>query len=403
MRYSTERILVSHGGNLPRPAELDELIDAGRDTSGANLDEYKRRLPAGVRWVVDRQIECGIDIVNDGEYVKAGSFGGYIGSRVSGIEEQPATRPPKNPGFWGRDGKNFPGFIASGLSNSGSGGPIRPGFFKPGGNSGSRPNQGTQRVVTGPIEYTGHEVIKQDVVNLKAAIEGKDVEGCIMALGVGTFCAGPYNEYYRDQKDYLFGAAEALREEYKVITDAGLIVQLDEPEIARAWHFFPDWTIEQYRSYVELLVEAINHSLAGIPEELVRLHVCWGSGHRPHISDIEMKYINDIMVKTKAQCLTFEAANVRHEHEYHAWENVKLRPGQILGPSVIAHATDLIEHPELVAERIMNYAKIVGRENVQTNTDCGIGSRVGHEEIAWGKLKAMAEGAAIASKQLWGK
>jgi 5-methyltetrahydropteroyltriglutamate--homocysteine methyltransferase len=353
--------------------------------------------------VVDRQIECGVDIVNDGEYVKAGSFGGYIGSRVSGIEEQPATRPPKNPGFWGRDGKNFPGFIASGLSNSGSGGPIRPGFFEPGGNPGSRPNQATQRVVTGPIKYTGQEAIKQDVANLKAAIEGKDVEGCIMALGVGTFCAGPFNEFYRDQKDYLFGAAEALREEYKAITDAGLIVQLDEPEIARAWHFFPDWTIEQYRSYVELLVEAINHSLEGIPEELVRLHVCWGSGHRPHISDIEMKYINDIMVKARAQCLTFEAANVRHEHEYHAWENVKLRPGQILGPSVIAHATDLIEHPELVAERIMNYAKIVGRENVQTNTDCGIGSRVGHEEIAWGKLKAMAEGAAIATKRLWSK
>jgi len=403
MRHSTERILVSHGGNLPRPAELDELIDGGRDTSGANLDEYKRGLPDGVRWVVDRQIECGIDIVNDGEYVKAGSFGGYIGGRVSGIEEQPATRPPKNPGFWGRDGRNFAGFIASGLSNSGSGGPVRPGFFKPGGNPGSRPNQATQRLVTGPIKYTGHEAIKQDVANLKAAIEGKDVEGCIMALGVGTFCAGPYNEYYRDQKDYLFGAAEALREEYKFITDAGLIVQLDEPEIARAWHFFPDWTIEQYRSYVELLVEAINYSLDGIPEELVRLHVCWGSGHRPHISDIEMKYISDIMVKTKAQCLTFEAANVRHEHEYHAWENVKLRPGQILGPSVIAHATDLIEHPELVAERIMNYAQIVGRENVQTNTDCGIGSRVGHEEIAWGKLKAMAEGAAIASKRLWGK
>ena len=403
MRHSTERILVSHGGNLPRPPELDELIDGGRDTSGANLEGYHRRLPAGVSWVVDRQIECGIDIVNDGEYVKAGSFGGYISGRVSGIEEQPAMRPPKNPGFWGRDGKNFPGFIASGLSNSGSGGPIRPGFFKPGGNTGLRPNEGRQRVVTGPIKYTGQEAIQQDVANLKQAINGKDVEGCIMALGVGTFCAGLYNEFYRDQKDYLFGAAEALREEYKTITDAGLIVQLDEPEIARAWHFFPDWTIEQYRSYVELLVEAINHSLEGIPEDLVRLHVCWGSGHRPHISDIEMKYINDIMVKAKAQCLTFEAANVRHEHEYHAWENVKLRPGQILGPSVIAHATDLIEHPELVAARIMNYAKIVGRENVQTNTDCGIGSRVGHEEIAWGKLKAMAEGAAIASQRLWGR
>ena len=402
MRHSTDRILVSHGGNLPRPPELDELIDGGKDTSGANREEYHRRLPDGVRWVVDRQIELGIDIVNDGEYVKAGSFGGYIGQRMSGIEEQPATRPPKT-GFWGRDGKDFPGFIASGLSNQGSGGPIRPGFFTPGGNPGAGQNQRTQRVVTGPIKYTGQEAIKEDVANMKAAIEGKDVEGCIMALGVGTFCAQPFNEYYRDQKDYLFGAAEALREEYKVITDAGLIVQLDEPELARAWHFYPDWTIEQYRNYVELLIEAINHSVEGIPEELVRLHTCWGSGHRPHISDMEMKHIADILVKAKAQCITFEAANVRHEHEYHAWEGVKLRPGQILGPSVIAHATDLVEHPELVAERIVNYANIVGRENVQTNTDCGIGSRVGHEEIAWAKLKAMSEGAKIASERLWKK
>jgi len=404
MRYSTERILVSHAGNLPRPPELDALIDRGLDPQGADKAEYQRRLPDGVRWAVDRQMECGIDIVNDGEYVKAGSFGGYISGRVSGIENLPGGRPPKNAGYWGRDGKNFPGFIASGLSSAGSGGPIRPGFFQPGGDQGTRRGgSATQRVVTGPIKYTGQEAIKQDVANLKAAIEGKGVEGCIMAIGVGTFCAGPYNEYYRDQRDFLFGAAEALHEEYKVITDAGLIVQLDEPEIARAWHFFPDWTIEQYRNYVDLLVEAINHSLEGIPEQLVRLHVCWGSGHRPHINDIEMRHINAIMAKTKAQCLTFEAANVRHEHEYHAWENVKLRPGTILGPAVIAHATDLIEHPELVAERIMNYAQIVGRENVQTNTDCGIGSRVGHEEIAWAKLEAMAEGAAIASKRLWGR
>jgi 5-methyltetrahydropteroyltriglutamate--homocysteine methyltransferase len=402
LRHSTDRILVSHGGNLPRPPELDELIDGGKDTSGANRDEYQRRLPDGVRWVVDRQIDLGIDIVNDGEYVKAGSFGGYIAERTSGIETQPATRPPKL-GFWGRDGKDFPGFIASGLSNAGSGGPIRPGFFTPGGNAASRPNQATQRVVTGPIKYTGQEAIQKDIANLKAAIAGKDVEACIMSLGVGTFCAQPYNEYYRDQKDYLFGAAEALREEYKAITDAGLIVQLDEPELARAWHFYPDWTIDQYRNYVELLIEAINHSVEGIPEELVRLHTCWGSGHRPHISDMEMKHIADILVKAKAQCITFEAANVRHEHEYHAWEGVKLRPGQILGPSVIAHATDLVEHPELVAERIINYANIVGRENVQTNTDCGIGSRVGHEEIAWAKLKTMTEGAKIASERLWAK
>src|SRR5688572_28423585 len=228
MRHSTDRILVSHGGNLPRPAWLDEFIDGGKNPQ-KDPASYTKGLPDGVRWVVDRQIELGVDIVNDGEYVKAGSFGGYINSRVSGIESVPGNWPPKNPGFWGRDGKDFPGFVASGLGSAGSGGPIRPGFFPM---PGSQPASATpagprpQRVVTGPIKYTGHEAIKADVANLKAALEGKgDVEGCLMALGVGTFCAGPYNEYYRDQKDFLFGAAEALRQEYKIITDAGLIVQ----------------------------------------------------------------------------------------------------------------------------------------------------------------------------------
>jgi 5-methyltetrahydropteroyltriglutamate--homocysteine methyltransferase len=403
LRHSTDRILVSHGGNLPRPPELDELIAGGRNRSQSQTDEYHQRLPESVKWCVDRQVECGIDIVNDGEYVKAGSFGGYINDRISGIESLPGDRPPKNAGTGGRDRLQFPGFYASGLWNAGSGGPIRPGFVgRQGAGEPAAGGEGRQRVVTGPIKYTGQDVIKEDIANLKAAIGGRDVEGCLMAIGVGTFCAGPYNEYYPSQEAYLFGAAEALREEYKAVTDAGLIVQLDEPELGRAWHFYPDWTVEQYRGYIEMVVEAINHALEGIPEELVRLHVCWGSGHRPHVNDIEMKYIADIMIKVKAQCYTFEAANVRHAHEYHVWEDVRLPEGKILGPSVIAHATDLVEHPELVAERIMNYARLVGRENVQTNTDCGIGSRVGHEEVAWAKLQAMSEGARIASQRLWG-
>ena len=402
MKHSTERILVSHGGNLPRPAELDELIAGGRDRESSQQGDYHKRLPDAVRWVVDHQIELGIDIVNDGEYVKAGSFGGYISERISGIENLPGNRPAKNAGTGGRDRLQFPGFYASGLWLSGSGGPVRPGFAQEP-REGASNSGGLQRVVTGPIKYTGQDAIKEDIANLKAATAGKDVEACLMSIGVGTFCAGPYNEYYKTQEEYLFGAAEALREEYRAITDAGLIVQLDEPELPRAWHFYPDWTVEQYRSYISMVVEAINHSLEGIPEDQVRLHVCWGSGHRPHVNDIEMKHIADIMLRVNAQCYTFEAANVRHQHEYHVWEDLKLPEGKIIGPAVIAHATDLVEHPEVVAERIMDYAKLVGRENVQTNTDCGIGSRVGHEEVAWAKLKAMAEGARLASERLWAR
>ena len=401
MRHSTDRILVSHAGNLPRPRDLDELIDGGRNTERAGNTDFHMRLPAAVRWVVDRQIECGVDILNDGEYVKAGSFGGYISERVSGIESLPGGRPSKNAGVGGRDRLQFPGVYESGLWLSGSGGPVRPGFLQARRLPDATSGESRQRVVTGPIKYIGQEAIAEDIANLKGASEGRDVEGCIMAIGVGTFCAGPFNEFYPSQEAYLFGAAEALREEYKAITDAGLIVQLDEPELARAWQFYPDWTIEEYRSYVDMVVAAINHSLEGIPDDLVRLHVCWASGHRPHVNDIEHKYIVDLILKVRAQCYTFEAANVRHEHEYHVWENVKLPAGRILGPGVVAHATDLIEHPELIAERLINYARLVGKENVQTNTDCGIGSRVGHEEIVWAKLKAMSEGARIASERLW--
>jgi 5-methyltetrahydropteroyltriglutamate--homocysteine methyltransferase len=197
--------------------------------------------------------------------------------------------------------------------------------------------------------------------------------------------------------------AETMREEYRAITDAGLIVQVDEPEFCTSWMFYPEWDVAQYRKYLGFCVEVINHSTAGLPEELIRFHTCWGSGHRPHTNDIELKHIADLLVQIRAQQYSVEAANVRHEHEYHVWEDVKLPAGRMLMPGVISHATDLVEHPEMVAERLVQYAERVGRENVQTGTDCGIGSRVGHEEVVWAKLRAMSEGAAIASKKLWGK
>jgi 5-methyltetrahydropteroyltriglutamate--homocysteine methyltransferase len=403
MRRSTDRILVSHAGNLPRPDALNELIDGGLARERSQGTEYHDRLPAAVKWIVDRQIELGVDIVNDGEYVKAGSYGGYMQERVSGFESvtPDPNKPAKRAGVGERDRREFPGTYASGLWLSGSGGPVRPGFATPGqlpALGGGRP-----RVCTGPVKYTAHDAIKADVANLQAALAGKDAEGYLAALGPLSLGAGVRNEYYPSEAAYMMAVAEAVREEYKVITDAGLIVQVDEPEFCTSWMFYPDWSVEEYRKYLEFCVEIINHSLEGLPQELVRFHTCWGSGHRPHVNDIELKYIADLLVKINAQQYSIEAANVRHEHEYHVWEDVKLPDGKMLMPGVIAHATDLVEHPEVVAERIVNYARIVGRENVQTGTDCGIGSRVGHEEIAWAKLKTMAEGARLASKKLWGR
>jgi 5-methyltetrahydropteroyltriglutamate--homocysteine methyltransferase len=403
VRRSTDRILVSHAGNLPRPPQLDELIEGGLARERAQRQEYHDRLPEAVRWIVDRQQECGIDIVNDGEYVKAGSYGGYMQERVSGYSTVPAdpSKPPKRAGTAERDRRDFPGFYASGLWFSGSGGPVRPGFATPGEvrQVGGRDT----RICSGPVKYTGQDAIKEDTANLNAAVQGKDVEGCITALGPLSLGAGVRNEYYPNEEEYMMAVAEACGEEYRAIAAAGLIVQLDEPEFCTSWSFYPDWNVEDLRKYLGFCVDVLNHSLEGVPQEQVRFHTCWGSGHRPHVHDIELRYIADLMININAQQYSIEAANVRHEHEYHVWEEVKLPDGKMLMPGVLSHATDLVEHPELVAERLVSYAERVGRENVQTGTDCGIGSRVGHEEVVWAKLNAMSEGARIASKRLWSR
>ena len=401
MRRSSDRILVSHAGNLPRPRSIDELIDGGKAREGANRQEYHARLPQAVVGIVDRQIEHGIDIVNDGEYAKAGSYGGYMQERVSGFSAVPIdpNRPPKRAGTAERDRRLFPGFYASGLWFSGSGGPIRPGFATPGEVRQVGNREG--RACTAPMTYIGQAAVAEDIKNLKAAIQGKDVEGYIAALGPLSLGAGVNNNYYNTEEEYMLAVADACRVEYKAITDAGLILQVDEPEFLTTYSFYPDWSIDDLRKYLAHAVEVLNHALRGLPQEQIRFHSCWGSGHRPHVTDIELKHVIDLMLQINAMQFGIEAGNVRHAHEYRVFESVKLPAGKMLMPGVISHATDLVEHPELVAERLVNYAQLVGRENVQAGTDCGMGSRVGHEEIAWAKLKAMSEGAAIASKRLW--
>lgn len=401
MRRSTDHILTTHGGNLPRPADLDALlVDA--DTKQA---EIAVRLPNAVREVVEKQIECGVDIINDGEYVKAanmGSYTSYIQQRVTGWETLPRdpAKPSKRAGPGERDRLDFPGFYESGLWFAGAGGPVRPGFMTPG-NVPKRP--ANEKVCTSALTYIGQAEIAKDIDALKKGLEGKsDVDGFIAALGPLSAGAGARNAFYRDERDYMMAVGAAMREEYKAITDAGLIVQIDEPEFATSWMFYPEWSVDQYRDYLEFAVEVINHAVEGLPEEQIRFHMCWGSGHRPHVHDIEFKNIVDLMLKINAQCYTFEASNVRHAHEWRIWEDVKLPAGKIICPGVVGHMTDLVEHPELVAERLVNVGKLVGMENIQGGTDCGIGSRVGHPEVVWAKLAAMAEGAAIATKKLKG-
>jgi 5-methyltetrahydropteroyltriglutamate--homocysteine methyltransferase len=400
MRHSTDRIRTTHGGNLPRPKDFDELLQQGPVVTA----EVAEQLPGAVQYVVDRQLDCGIDVVNDGEYVKAaggGSYVGYIHQRVTGWEVLPIeeARPRKREGVGARERRLFPGVYESGLWLSGSGGPVRPGFFKPG----PLAEATSERVATGPVTYTGYAAIQADVDALKKALAGKpdEVEGFVAALGPLSLGAGARNEYYASEEEYMTAVAETVHEEYKAVTDAGLIVQIDEPEFATSWQFYPDWDVPQYRKYLEFCVEIINHALAGLPEEQIRFHVCWGSGHRPHVTDIDLKDIADLLIKIKAQAYSVEAGNVRHAHEWTVWRDVKLPDGKILVPGVISHATDLVEAAGLVAERLVNYASVVGRENLQGGTDCGIGSRVGHEEIVWAKLRAMAQGAALASEQLW--
>ena len=252
--------------------------------------EVAQQLPGAVQYVVDRQLDCGMDVINDGEYVKAaggGSYSGYIHQRVTGWEVQPVNPGKrKRDGVGGRERRMFPGFYESGLWLQGSGGPVRPGYFT----YGVSPERPTERLAVGPVAYTGQAAIRADTDALTKALAGKpaDVEGFVAALGPLSLGAGARNEYYATEEEYMTAVAEAVREEYKAITDAGYIVQIDEPEFATSWQFYPDWDVPRYRKYLESCVEIINHALEGIPEDQVRFHVCWGSGHRPHVTDIDL-------------------------------------------------------------------------------------------------------------------
>jgi len=248
----------------------------------------------------------------------------------------------------------------------------------------------------------GRAGAEQDIRNLLAAVQGLDVEPWLPAITPGTVEHWLWNDYYKSDEEFLFAIADVMHEEYKLIADSGVMLQLDDPDLPDGWQMYPEMSVADYRKYAAVRVEALNHAVRDIPADRIRFHTCWGSSHGPHKNDIPLRDIVDLVLSVKAECVSIEASNARHEHDWTVWESVRLPAGKSLMPGVVGHSSDLIEDPELVAERLVRYAGLVGRENVIAGTDCGLGQRVGHPEIAWAKLAASAEGARLASKQLWG-
>jgi 5-methyltetrahydropteroyltriglutamate--homocysteine methyltransferase len=389
MKRSTDRILTTHVGSLVRPPGLVELMRAKENGQPYDQQELAARVRSSVREVVHKQIETGVDIPSDGEYGKP-SFSGYVNERLSGFERRPRD-PNESPLLnWGRDRQLFREFYEEydRATGSASGYPV---------------------VCTGPITYQGQAAVQSDIATFKAALAGVNpAEAFIPAVAPGTIELQRRNTYYPTDETYLFAIAEAMREEYRAIVDAGFVLQLDDPRVVTQYGMpDPAPSIADYRKFAELRVEAINHALAGIPSDRVRYHLCWGSWHGPHVTDVPLKDIVDIVLRVRADAYSVEAANPRHEHEWQVWEDVKLPDGKILIPGVVAHTTNLVEHPELIAWRITTYARLVGRENVIAGTDCGFSQgaftpRV-HHSIMWAKLQALAEGAELATKQLWSR
>jgi 5-methyltetrahydropteroyltriglutamate--homocysteine methyltransferase len=263
-------------------------------------------------------------------------------------------------------------------------------------------------ICTGPITYKGHDLIKRDIDNLKAALVGVTAQDVFMpAISPSNLEERHKNAFYKSEEEYLFAFAEAMREEYRMIVDAGFLLQIDDPRLVSYYTLHPDVTVEQCRQWAAPRVEALNHALRDIPPEKIRFHTCYSINMGPRIHDMELKDVVDIILNVRAGAYSFEAANPRHEHEWKVWENVKLPSGKVLVPGVISHSTILVEHPELVAERITRYAQVVGRENVIAGSDCGFatfaGSKEIHPSIVWAKLKSLSDGARLASRQLWGR
>jgi 5-methyltetrahydropteroyltriglutamate--homocysteine methyltransferase len=381
MKRSTERILTTHVGSLIRPPDLQEMIRARESGNPYDHEALAARVRSAVAEAVRKQVECGIDIVSDGEQGKLG-FNTYTNQRLGGFEPR-ALRPGEHPRPRRRDWDEFPEFYDE--------------YWQ------TQPVTAPPQVCTGAVTYK-REAVETDIQNFKEVLQGARVEEAFMPA-IAPFYQGE-NRFYPTEQAFLSAVADALHEEYQAIVDAGFILQIDDPGLPTQWDAqIPAISVAEYRKRAAQRVELVNHALRGIPEERVRYHICWGSWHGPHVTDLPLQDVVDLMLQVRAQAYSVEAANPRHEHEYHVWENVKLPEGKILIPGVIAHTTNTVEHPELVKERLVRYARLVGRENVIAGVDCGFAqgaftARV-HPTIAWAKFKSLAEGAALASQELW--
>jgi 5-methyltetrahydropteroyltriglutamate--homocysteine methyltransferase len=394
MKRSAERILTSHVGSLARADSLIPLLRLREQGQLYDRDDLAIRVREAVTDMVRQQVEAGIDIVTDGEQGKS-SFYGYVVERFSGFERKPPV-PGKEmrPRSAGREYLAFPDYYAWSER-----------IAQPFGGRGGR-GRGVD-TCTGPVSYKGQEAVQADIANLKAAIKGRTHEDVFMPAISSAYVAATFaNEYYRSHAEYEKAVSDAMREEYQAIVNAGFILQIDDPRLVTYYMMHPELSVADCRKWAAERVEVINDSLRGIPPEKVRFHTCYSIDVGPRIHEMALKDIVDIILKINAGAYSFEAANPRHEHEYHVFERVKLPADKILIPGVISHTTNLVEHPELIAERIVRFAKIVGRENVIAGADCGFAASAlrfndTHPSVAWLKFAALAEGARLASRELW--
>jgi 5-methyltetrahydropteroyltriglutamate--homocysteine methyltransferase len=379
MKHSTNRILTTHTGSLPRPAGLLKLISE-QESGAADISSIRTHVKSAVADIVRKQLETGVDIVNDGEMGKP-SYATYVKDRLSGYGGETTLLPI-------RDLAEYPEFAERFMRDS----PIE---------------ELKRPACTGAVAYINREPLQRDIENLKAAVDARHPAEAFMSAaspGVITIFLG--NHHYKSHEEYLGALAEAMKTEYQAIHQAGFILQVDCPDLAMGRHIqFPDATLSEFRKTIEMHVEALNHALAGIPPESVRLHLCWGNYEGPHHLDVPLRDIIDIVFKANAAGISYEASNPRHEHEWAVFKDVKLPEGKVLIPGVIDSTNNFIEHPELVAQRICNVARLVGKENVIAGTDCGFATVAGYTpvepKITWAKFAAMAEGARIATDELW--
>jgi len=388
MKRSSDRIITTHVGSLIRPAALQDFLRTKQAGKPYDKSAYEARLKAAVAEVVQKQAEVGVDVVSDGEFGKSISWSQYVLERLSGFERRP-IKPGANPFTRGLDREHFAEFYAELDAREGIATTV-------------------EAVCVSPIAYSGQAELQRDINNFKAALEHVKVEEAFLPVAApASVIPDRKNEYYKSDEELIRAIGAAMRTEYRMIIDAGFVLQLDDARAAVTYDRMMQMqtnSFADYRKWLALQVEVLNDAIAGLPPERIRYHVCWGSWPGPHTSDVPLKDIVDLILNMKVGAYVIEGANPRHEHEWRVWESTKLPPDRILIPGVISHATNVVEHPELVAERIVRLARLVGRENIMAGTDCGFAQgpfhRRVHPSIMWAKLDALAKGAKIASAAL---